>query len=130
MGTSIYKIVILAPEPDPVSPDNQHIVISDDCQGFEVGHMFYGILLHPTSQGVAMSGKNLDDNVTFIKRLFARDTCGNATLYMQKGHAKATNELSSTQFRKVTTALGYNTRISKAGHASAAAHIAHSSNAS
>ena len=36
MGTSIYKIVILAPKPDPVSSDNQHIVISDDCQGFEV----------------------------------------------------------------------------------------------
>ena len=107
-----------------MSPDYQHIVISDDCQGFEVGHLFYGILPHPTSQGVAMSKKNLGDNVAFIKRLFDRDTCGNATLYLQQGHAKATNELSQKQIRKVTKALGYMSKSSDAGRASAAAHVA------
>jgi len=128
MGTSIYKIVILGPEPDPVSPDNQHIVISHDCQGFEVGHLFYGIIPHPTSQGVAMSRKNLGDNVAFIKRLFNRDTCGNATLYLQKGHAKATNELSHAQMSKAATALGFLTKRSLDGIALTAAHVA--SNAS
>ena len=73
-GTSIYKIVILSQDPALVAAGQQYTIISDDCQGCEAGHLYYGIIPHPKSQGTAMSKKNLNDNVEFIQRLFKRDT--------------------------------------------------------
>ena len=122
-GTSIYKIVILSEKTD-LAAGKEHIRISDDCQGYEVGHLFYGIMPHPTSQGIAMSAKNLNDNVAFIKRLFNRDTCGNEILYLQKGHAAVTRKISQKEFPKVQSSLGYVTKNSKAGAALMAQHLA------
>jgi len=123
-GTSIYKIVILSEEPDLAAAGKEHIHISDDCRGYEVGHLFYGIIPHPTSQGVAMSAKNLGDNVAFTKRLFNRDTCENDTLYLQKGHATATRNISQKEFSKVKASLGYVNKSSRAGMALQAQHLA------
>ena len=126
-GTStIYKTVILSQEPALVAAGQQYTIISDhdDCQGCEVGHLYYGIIPHPTSQGTAMSTKNLNDNVAFIKRLFNRDTCGNEILYLQKGHAAVTRKISQKEFPKVQSSLGYITKNSKPGAVLMAQHLA------
>jgi len=123
-GTSIFKIIILSPSQDLVAAGQQYTIISDDCQGCEVGHLFYGIMPHPTSQGTAMSIKNLSDNVAFIKRLFNRDTLDNDTLYLQKGHASDTKKLTQKLIRKAQQDLGYEGKNSKAGIALMAQHIA------
>ena len=122
-GTSIYKIVILSQEPALVAAGQQYTIISDDCQGCEVGHLYYGIIPHPTSQGTAMSKKNLKDNVAFIQRLFHRDTCGNDTLYLQKDHAKDTRKLTKSEITKAQKGLGYKSSASKAGIALEAQHV-------
>ena len=91
-GKSIFKVVILTHE---LIAGKAHMRVCDDCQGWEVGHLFYGVLPHPTGQGRSMGTKNLPDNVAFIKRLFNRDTCANGILHIQQGHAAAISKLST-----------------------------------
>ena len=119
-----YKIVILSQDPALVAAGQQYTIISDDCQGCKAGHLYYGIMPHPTSQGTAMSKKNLNDNVAFIQRLFKRDTCGNNTLYLQKDHAKDTRKLTKSEITKAQKDLGYLGRHSIAGKALTAQHVA------
>ena len=123
-GTSIYKIVILSQDPALVAAGQQYTIISDDCQECEAGHLYYGIMPHPTSQGTAMSKKNLNDNVAFIQRLFKRDTCGNSTLYLQKDHAKDTRKLTARLITKAQSDLGYKSKCPIAGKALKAQHVA------
>ena len=91
-GKSIFKVVILTHES---IAGKEHIHICDDCQGWEVGYLFYGVLPHPTGQGRTMGTKNAPDNVAFIiERLFNRDTCGNDILHIQqssKGNSRFNN---------------------------------------
>jgi len=120
-GKSVSKIVILTQQS---VPGKEHIHVSDDCQGYEVGHLYYGILPHPTGQGRAMGTKNAPDNVKLVQRLFNRDTCGNATLYIQQGHAVATSKLSSKEMTIERKALGYYHPTSKDGKKAVAQYLA------
>jgi len=111
-GKSVFKIVILTQQS---IAGKEHIHVSDDCKGWEVGHLFYGVLPHPTGQGRSMGKKNVPDNVAFVKRQFNRDTCGNDTLYIQQGHAIATSKLSTNEMIAERKSLGYHHRQSIQG---------------
>jgi len=72
---------------DPLAR-GEYIRVTHECHGFEVGHLYYGVMQHPTSQGHCGATQCKPQKIRLIRKLFAKDTGANRTIYLQKGTAE------------------------------------------